>query len=405
MDYGIVRALCERHEVTLLAPEVPEYPVGPGRAEFEKYCKKVITIPFPEKEKHLSRRTYRRMKREIRYWTLYEPLEVSDIAGYNFLHCLKKVFSANTYDLAEIEYWHMGPLLTNGDIHCPRILLQHSTHHGNVLYALNSGSTHLRSRIRNWFYMHTAMAQYETKICRKFNWVFFLTPDDQKIVNREGALSGKTGILPIPFLIPSSIRPNLTKTRSLIFIGSMQTPYNISSVRHFCTAILPILVQKIPSISLSIVGTPPSPKVLRELQSPHIRFLGYQEDLAACLQNHSALIAPVVNGTGIRTKIIEALAQGTPVVSTPMGIEGMCVKDGRDIVIADTNESFAFKLVQLLTDDGFRQNIAENALKRFRISFAYSAIKSSTVSAYENVIQQFSAREMPYAQSGKPRHI
>ncbi len=80
--------------------------------------------------------------------------------------------------------------------------------------------------------------------------------------------------------------------------------------------------------------------VRRSSSHPAIRFLGYVDDVGAELSRHRAFVAPMVEGTGVKTKVLEAMAAGLPVVTTSAGVRGLAIEDGVHCLMADTGEEF-----------------------------------------------------------------
>jgi glycosyltransferase involved in cell wall biosynthesis len=93
---------------------------------------------------------------------------------------------------------------------------------------------------------------------------------------------------------------------------------------------------------------------------PQIEFLGFVKDVKPIISKSRISIAPIFIGGGTRLKIIEALALGTPVVSTSKGAQGLYVTHEKDILIADTPKDFAYQITRLLSDEQLWLNLSEN---------------------------------------------
>jgi len=111
-----------------------------------------------------------------------------------------------------------------------------------------------------------------------------------------------------------------------------------------------------------IVGPRP-PAALRALASrrPGARLHGYVADPAPFWTAASVLAVPLLSGGGVRVKILEAMASGVPIVSTSVGCEGLAVRDGEHLLIADTPEAFAQACARLLADALLARRLADNA--------------------------------------------
>jgi glycosyltransferase involved in cell wall biosynthesis len=148
----------------------------------------------------------------------------------------------------------------------------------------------------------------------------------------------------------------------LAFTGSMDWLPNEDAILYFSNEILPLIQREEPDVSLSVIGKNPTPK-LRTLAARNqaIRLTGAVDDIRPHVQEASVYVVPLRIGGGTRIKIFEAMAMGKAVVSTTIGAEGLPVKHGRDIVLADAPEEFARSTVNLLRQQKERERIGQCA--------------------------------------------
>ncbi len=133
----------------------------------------------------------------------------------------------------------------------------------------------------------------------------------------------------------------------LVFVGSMSYGPNVDAVVHFATEVLPRIRVRRPAVRLEIVGLDPSPEVSR-LAGEGVRVVGAVPDVRPYFERASAVVVPLRIGGGTRLKIVEALALGSPLVSTPVGAEGLGLEHGRDLLLAQQPAAFAQATLQLL---------------------------------------------------------
>jgi glycosyltransferase involved in cell wall biosynthesis len=299
----------------------------------------------------------------------------------------------DTFDVAEVTYWWMGQYASELKGQCPVILQEQSTMLGNISQEINLGTLPFRKRVRNWVSTNTVMSQYQARLHRMFDWILFISSADMQIVSQVSSVSNRYSVIPVPYYLKMAESVNKTpKLNSLVFLGGMHTPYNITSLRFFCLDILPLIIHSVPDVVLSIVGNPPVPSIRKELESPYVRFVGFQHNLPTFLHQHSVFIAPIITGSGICTKILEAMAQGMPIVSTRKGVDGLEVSDGGDILLADDNKSLADKTVELLINPTLRYHIAQGALERFRKTYSYDQVCEQTRQVYEKIMIKLAKR-------------
>jgi glycosyltransferase involved in cell wall biosynthesis len=137
---------------------------------------------------------------------------------------------------------------------------------------------------------------------------------------------------------------------TLIYPGALSYDANLDAARYFVQAILPLIRQVRPNALVRITGknTPDQQAALGNAAG--VAFTGYVDDVRALIARSSVEVVPLREGGGTRLKVLEALALGTPVVSTTKGVEGLELEPGRHLLVADTPEAFAAHTLQLLAN-------------------------------------------------------
>jgi glycosyltransferase involved in cell wall biosynthesis len=159
-------------------------------------------------------------------------------------------------------------------------------------------------------------------------------------------------------------RPDATVAddAALVFTGAMDWLPNEDAVLFFVETILPRIQARVPNATLTVVGRNPSPKLLARLQGRRdVRVTGRVDDIRPFLRRSSVYVIPLRVGGGTRIKAFEAMAMGKPVVSTPIGVEGLRVEDGRHVVLADDADAFAAAVLDLLQDPERRHRLGRDA--------------------------------------------
>jgi glycosyltransferase involved in cell wall biosynthesis len=146
----------------------------------------------------------------------------------------------------------------------------------------------------------------------------------------------------------SAVTP-VENAREILFVGSMDYHANVEAVTWFVSKVWPILKASIPDLAFRIVGRDPSAEV-RALAAPDVLVTGTVDDIRPFYARAAATVVPLRVGGGTRLKILESMAAGVPVVSTRLGAEGIDVRDGSDIVLADTPAELADGLRRVVTD-------------------------------------------------------
>ena len=160
----------------------------------------------------------------------------------------------------------------------------------------------------------------------------------------------------------------------LLFFGSYDWFPNVDGITWFCEEVLPAVRVAHPDVELLVAGRG-APASVRELgDRPNVEFCGEVEDLASLVRTVSAVVAPLQVGGGVRIKVLESMAWGVPVVTTPQGFEGVAADPGTDLLVADGASALAEGLVGLLGDHGRRRELAENARETVRERYGLDAV-------------------------------
>jgi len=156
---------------------------------------------------------------------------------------------------------------------------------------------------------------------------------------------------------------------TLVMVGGMAYAPNVDGARFLVREIMPHVWTVRPQVRLMLVGKDPAPEV-RALAGDRVEVTGTVPDVLPYLHRAALAIVPLRSGGGTRLKILEAMAAGTPVVTTELGAEGLNVRDGAEVLIRTSAAEMAAGILSLLNDPGRADRIA--AAARARVEREYS---------------------------------
>lgn len=151
------------------------------------------------------------------------------------------------------------------------------------------------------------------------------------------------------------------QTDLIMFVGNMSVFHNIDAARTLAREIMPIVWQKLPSAKLRIIGAEPTAEVLGLGASGSVEIAGYVEDLEAQLRSAAIFVAPLRFAAGLQYKVLEAMAAGLPVITTPAVNRGLGATSGRDLIVSTTVDEIANDVLNLLQDFELRMQLGLNA--------------------------------------------
>lgn len=159
----------------------------------------------------------------------------------------------------------------------------------------------------------------------------------------------------------------------VVFCGSMDWMANIDAVEYFFDKVWGLIHRRVPEARMKIVGRSPPEALVKRIseKAPEWQFTGFVDDVRDHISGAAAFVIPLRVGGGTRIKAFEAMAMGSPVVSTSIGIEGLPVTDGVHFLVADQAEKMADRVVSLLEDERLRTRISREARQLVEREFGY----------------------------------
>jgi glycosyltransferase involved in cell wall biosynthesis len=138
-----------------------------------------------------------------------------------------------------------------------------------------------------------------------------------------------------------------------------------------------------PGVTLTIVGRGAPPAVEALGRRPGVRVTGWVDDLVSLLAEAEVAIAPLLSGGGTNLKVIEALAAGRAVVTTPFGAQGLDVTDRAQLFVADGAEEFAARVEELLGDEQLRRRLGTAGRERAAARYDWDVVGGLMYAALE----------------------
>jgi glycosyltransferase involved in cell wall biosynthesis len=235
--------------------------------------------------------------------------------------------------------------------------------------AMSDSLLHRQYATRQW----RAMRREEQRCGDAVDMVLATSNRDRDVFETELGLNNvvviPNGIDLAEFVAPSPPPDPAT----IVFSGLMSYYPNEQAMRWFLDAIFPVVRRKLPHARLVIAGAAP-PRWLIDRADDRIEVTGRVPDIRPYLARAMVVIAPLLIGGGTRVKILEAAAMGKPVVSTTVGAEGLDLRDGDSILLADDPPSFADHVISLLEDPARAARIGGNGRRHVAEHFDWDRI-------------------------------
>lgn len=366
--YNMLKELKRDHHVTYLTlDDGSAGATAPEQAQ--EYCHELICVPHHQREK-FSKGFYAEL-----LFNLASPFPYA-IKKYESAEMRRQIIERSnnqTVDVVICDF--LAPAINvPRSLSCPSILFQH-----NVEAMIWKRHFEVQSNSLKKAYLRgqwRKMEKFEKETCRRFDAVIAVSAEDRDQMREE---YGVDAVFEVPtgvdteFFTPSG-KENIDP-HNVVFTGSMDWLPNEDAIRYYTEQIMPIVRRSLPDATLTVVGRNPYPSLLElSRRDPAIVVTGRVEDVRPYMERAAAYVVPLRIGGGTRLKIFEAMAMEKPIVSTTIGAEGLPVTDGRELRIADTPETFAASVVELLMNREAAKQLGREAARVVRERFGWNGV-------------------------------
>jgi glycosyltransferase involved in cell wall biosynthesis len=186
---------------------------------------------------------------------------------------------------------------------------------------------------------------------------------------------------------------------TILFVGNFLHSPNVEALHWFAREVLGHVLQAHPVAQLIVIGNAPPPSLDYLRRHPNVRMTGFVPDVREPLKRYSVFVCPVLSGSGIRVKLLEAFASGIPTVSTIIGAEGLASTSGDVCELADSPLEFAKSVVKLLRDPAYAETIARRARRLIENKHDAQETAKLLLSTYQREVSKrrtHSINERPY---------
>lgn len=353
-SWNIFSRLARRVAIDAVSFAEPEREAA-GIAEMKRVFRSYTPVPWQEASKHSAS-----FYREVLANQLSPlPYTLAKCDRADFRSTVQALAARHRYDALLCDFLHTAVPLLRLPAR-PKIVFEH-----NVEFQVRQRKWALETNpLRRWIFgtewKRTRAA--EARVCRLFDHVIAVSDEDKQTLQREFGV-GHVSVLAAG-VDTDYFQPNGGPPRSgrLVFVGSMDWDPNEDGVLWFLREVYPRIRQAAPHASFSIVGRRPSARLRRIAgQSPNVEVSGPVADVRPHLSAAEVVVVPLRAGGGTRLKIPEAMAMAKPVVSTPIGAEGLPFAPGRELCLAGEPEEFAQAVLALLAQPERREAVGAAA--------------------------------------------
>lgn len=293
---------------------------------------------------------------------------------------LCEVLDDEEYDVVHVESVFLTPYLSLIRKHSKAavVLRAHNVEH--MIWQRVAQSE--RNPLKRWYLkkLSLALGMYEREHLNDYDGVVSITENDAQKFREMGC---RKPIVAIPFgITPESLEHVEVEPNSLFHLGSMDWMPNQEGVRWFLDAVWPRVHEEMPQLTLYLAGRK-MPDDMMRLEQEGVKVVGEVPDAMYFISSKQINVVPLLSGSGIRVKIIEAMSAGKTVVSTTIGAEGIAYTEGRDLLVADTPDEFVAKIRRCVKDPEYCQTVGRNAYRLIAEEYSTDRLTEKMMEFYK----------------------
>ena len=362
--------LAERHAVTVVAlRRAGQFGTGPEGVE-------LIELPLAEPERAAA------WAARARALVTNRPVDAARLVA-PFARALPPLLSARRFDVAHVTLGCLAgiaPLLRG----IPAAIAPLDAWHLNVRAEADAA----RGPERLWRRaQERAVRRHEARAYRPFAAAILVTSEDAaEVAWLDGGL--RTVVIPNGVDAAHFAAPGDGARRGIVFTGVLEVPANERAAVRLARRLLPRVRARVPGAELTIVGRAPGPAVRALAALAGVEVVPDVPDLRPWLWGARVYACPMASGTGIKNKLLEAMAAGAPAVATRLACQGLAVRDGEQLCIADSDDELAAALAALLEDPVRAARLARSALAYVRAQHDWDAVARAHEALYSELAGQ-----------------
>lgn len=359
--FNLIKHLSARHAVDLIS--FSNDPVAAGRVEvMRRYCRKVAFTPYRPF-------TPRRWSAMLGFLSS-RPRSVRDTYHPEMQALVEQALRETDYDALIASQMDMAPYALRAP-GVPRILEEIEL---TTLYEHAASAGSRLSKMRRSL-MWRKWGRYTAYILERFDGYTVVSEQEQARV-----LSAAGNDLPLQ-VVPNGVDVACysrdygpPEPDSLVFSGSLAYGPNFEAVDVFLREILPLVKLRRPAARLTVTGRLDGVPLEKLPQVEGVHFTGFLDDVRPAVAAGWANVVPLQSGGGTRLKVLESLALGTPVVSTPKGVEGLDLAPGSDFLLSSDPSAFAEAVVSLLENEPLRSKLSAHGRRTIASRYDWNRI-------------------------------
>ncbi len=314
----------------------------------------------------------------------FNPLLVTMYHSKELKEAVESEIATGDYNLIHAETFYVMPNIPKTKL--PIILVVQTIEHlGYKEFTKRLGNPLLKP----FFYWDVQkIKHWEELYWRTASRLIAMSDEDKSYILRRtpnvGDISVVANGVDVKFF--DEVPKATTQEYIVLFVGTFKWLPNVEAVTYLVEKVWDKIKTKIPNAKLWIVGNSPTEKIQSYMAAdPSIVVKGRVSDIRDAYKRANILLAPVWSGKGTRYKILEAMATSTPIVATPLAVEGLGVESGVQALLGNDAQELADSAIKLYHDPKLADQLAKNGKKLVASKYEWTTIAEKLDQVYQGV--------------------
>ena len=354
--YQLARRIAARHDVTLLSY---------GASDEDERVRELRGELAVEVVRRAGASVAAKRARQLASVLSTTPWAGRLAYSHELQTALDELAGRSAFDLVQLE---SSPLLTLRPPPATRVVLDEHNIESEVAKRVSESETSAARRLFNNL-EHRRFGRFERHGWNRVDGCAVTSEREERVIRKHAP---RTPVAVVPNGVDlEAFRPSPDEPEPVtaIFNGALDYRPNLDAALYLVDEVWPTVLLRRPEARLTVVGRGP-PEAVARLQRDAVEVTGEVPDVRPYLARAAVVVVPIRMGGGTRLKVLEGLAMGKPMVSTTLGCEGIDVRDGEHLLVADSPESLAAAILRLFENRSTA--VAVGARGRLRMEQAYS---------------------------------
>lgn len=315
-------------------------------------------------------------------WLCGESYHVKRFVSNDFAARLRKILDEEEFDIVHVESIFLTPYVPVIRKHSKAKILLRAHNVEHMIWQRIAKSE--RNLLKRKYIKHLSLTlrAYECEHLNDYDGVLSITDTDAQTFREMGC---RKPIVSVPFgIIPEGAPQVEAEENTLFHIGSMDWMPNQEGVKWFLDKVWPEVHMRMPQLTLYLAGRK-MPSELTNMEMPGVRVVGEVPDAMYFIASKQINVVPLLSGSGIRVKIIEAMSAGKVVITTSVGAEGIKYTNGHDLLIADTPSQFVEQIERCVSDREYCSAVGRNAFSLIASEYGNERLTERVLQFYNKI--------------------